>query len=617
MADKMDRNGAAVSHLDNIFLRTKKYQQRAWVTSLMTTLCQLKKGQPALFWLKPGATVDNRRPVFIVSPAVFLLFVPLAFLIVFYFYPLSAIFKLSFAPQGQFNLGALARLVTTTYYVKILWFTVWQAALSTVLTLTLGLPGAYIFARYRFWGKSLLQALTTIPFVLPTIVVANAFAALLGPRGLINEGLMALFNLDDTPIKLQYTIWFILLAHIFYNYTIVLRLVGGFWANLNPRLAEAAQMLGASPWRAFWQVTFPLLMPAIGAAALLVFIFCFTSFGVVMILGGPRFATLEVEIYQQAVNLFNLPLAAALALMQIGFIFGLMLTYTRLQARASRPLSLHSPQSVQRMPRTFGERLLVGGHVALMLTLLVTPLMALAARSLMVEGQFSPVYYLTLLADMPQKRSLFFVPPGEAIINSLGFALSTVGLASTLGLLVALALGRDATKHNPLDAIFMLPLATSAVTLGFGYIITMNAPPFNLRASPLLIVLAHTMVALPFVVRSLLPALRRIQPALREAAAVLGASPGRIWREIDLPIAGRALLVGAVFAFTVSMGEFGATVFIARPDMPTMPTAIFRFFSQPGVLNYGQALAMSTLLMLVCGVGLVAIERFRVGGSEF
>jgi thiamine transport system permease protein len=161
----------------------------------------------------------------------------------------------------------------------------------------------------------------------------------------------------------------------------------------------------------------------------------------------------------------------------------------------------------------------------------------------------------------------------------------------------------------------MLPLATSAVTLGFGYIITFDTPPLNLRTSPLLIVLAHTLVALPFVIRSLLPALRSIQPALREAAAVLGASPLRVWREVDLPIASRALLVGAVFAFTISMGEFGATVFIARPDTPTMPVAIFRFLSQPGALNYGQALAMSTLLMLVCAIGFVVIERFRVGGE--
>jgi len=164
-----------------------------------------------------------------------------------------------------------------------------------------------------------------------------------------------------------------------------------------------------------------------------------------------------------------------------------------------------------------------------------------------------------------------------------------------------------------LDPIFMLPLGTSAVTLGLGYIVALDEPPLNLRTSPLLVVLAHTLVALPFVVRSVLPALRSIHPHLREAAAVLGASPWRVWREVDLPIVARAVLVGAVFAFTISMGEFGATSLIARPERPTMPVAIYRFLARPGTANYGQALAMSTLLMLVCTLGFLAIERFRVG----
>lgn len=577
---------------------------------------------------------------------------PVSFLLLFYFYPLFSILTLSFAPTGYFDLAALQKLVTTGYYLKTLSFTVWQAALSTLLTLGLALPAAYVFARYRFPGKSLLRAVTTIPFVLPTVVVANAFTALLGPRGVINQLLVTLFQFNAPPLQFQHTLGMILLAHVFYNYTIVLRLVSGFWANLNPQLVEAGQLLGASPGRAFRTITLPLLAPAIVAAGMLVFIFSFTSFGVILILGGPRFATLEVEIYRQAVNLFNLPLAAALSLIQIIFIFVLMVTYTRLQARTSRPLSLQSQQSIQRSPTTWRERLLVWGNISFMLLLLGTPLAALVVRSLTVAGQVSLTYYQALFAATHRQQGIFFVPPSEGITNSLVFALSTVALATFLGLLIALALTSPAKhaatrQHQPanlrnsppvprptprplfsrlsslisfsslLDAIFMLPLATSAVTLGFGYIITLNKPPLNLRTSPLLVVIAHTLVALPFVIRSLLPALRSIQPALREAAAILGASPARVWREVDLPISGRALLVGAVFAFTISMGEFGATLFIARPDTPTMPLAIFRFLGQPGALNYGQALAMSTLLMLVCALGFLVIERFRVGNGEF
>jgi len=158
----------------------------------------------------------------------------------------------------------------------------------------------------------------------------------------------------------------------------------------------------------------------------------------------------------------------------------------------------------------------------------------------------------------------------------------------------------------------MLPLGTSAVTLGFGFLVAFDQPPLDLRASPVLIPLAHTLVAFPFVVRSLTPALRSIRPNIRQAAAVLGASPGRVFRLVDLPLIGRALLVAAVFAFTISIGEFGATALIYRPEFPTVPIAIFRYLSQPGGLNYGQALALSTILMVITGGGLLAIERFRV-----
>jgi thiamine transport system permease protein len=150
------------------------------------------------------------------------------------------------------------------------------------------------------------------------------------------------------------------------------------------------------------------------------------------------------------------------------------------------------------------------------------------------------------------------------------------------------------------------------VTLGLRFIVALNRPPLDLRASPVLIPLAHTLVAFPFVVRSLAPALRSIQPRLRQAAAMLGASPGQVLRFIDLPLVGRALLVAATFAFTISLGEFGATALIARPEFPTIPLVIYRFLSQPGALNYGQALALSTILMVVTAAGMLAIERFRI-----
>lgn len=536
--------------------------------------------------------------------------IPLAYLAVFFLYPLVEIFRFSLAPEGALDLRPLRALMADGYYGRVLWFTAWQAAASTALTLVLGLPAAYAFARYSLPGKSLLRAFTTVPFVLPTLVVAAAFTSLLGPRGWLNIWLMGLLGLEQPPIRLVQTIWIILLAHAFYNATIVVRIVGGFWANLDPRLEEAAQVLGANRWRTFRYVTLPLLKPALGAATSLVFLFCFTSFGVILVLGGPRFATLEVEIYRQTVHLFHLPVAAALSIVQMVITLSVMGLYARWQARVSVPLTFRPQRATQRSVRGWRARLLVALSLGALLVILLVPLLSLVGRSLITADGWSLRYYRELFLD--RRGSILFVPPSEAVRNSLAFALVTVGLSLVIGVAGAYLLARPRQGLGAwLDPIFMLPLGTSAVTLGFGFILALDQPPLNLRTSPALVPLAHTLVAFPLVVRSLLPVLRGLNPRWREAAAVLGASPLQVWLGVDLPIVGRAVLVGAAFAFTVSLGEFGATALIARPEFPTMPIAIYRFLGQPGALNYGQALAMSTLLMMVCVASLLFIERFR------
>ena len=367
-----------------------------------------------------------------------LFLIPLAFLGVFFFYPLAAVIRESFAPGGQLNLAPVADLWREPYFGRALWFTTWQATLSTGLTLVLGMPAAFVFARYAFPGKSILRALTAIPFVMPAIVVSAGFAALFGPRGWLNTQLMAWFDLSRPPIRLQQTIWLILLAHAFYNTTIVVRVVGGFWSNLDTKLSEAARVLGGNRPRVFAEITLPLLLPSIAAAGLLIFIFCFTSFGVILILGGPRFATLEVEIYRQAVGLFALPAAAAIGLAQIVITFVIMAIYTRVQARAALPLNLRPAASTAVRPSTPGRIAIVSLVVIGLMLFLVSPLVALAARS------FAPAdplrYYRELFVN--RTSSIFYVPPGAAIRNSLVFASLTTALALFIGTITAWLLVR-------------------------------------------------------------------------------------------------------------------------------------------------------------------------------
>jgi thiamine transport system permease protein len=548
--------------------------------------------------------------------------VPVAFLVLFYFYPLGNILSISFS-RGQRLAGTFLQAITSETARRVLWFTVWQATVSTLLTLLVGLPGAFLLARYDFRGKSLIRALTGIPFVMPTLVVAVAFNALLGARGWFNVALMSLLNISTPPIQFTNTLMAIFVAHVFYNTTIVLRMVGDFWSHLDPRLVYAARSLGANRWRTFRKVTLPLLMPAIAAAALLVFIFDFTSFGVILVLGGPRFATLEVEIYYQTISLFNLPMAAVLSVLQLACTLGLTVLYARLSARVTRPISLRSRRITQRPLQTRQSKLLAAAIILFLIALLIMPLLALATRSFTsvssIPGQAgieTPHLTLQFYRELTinRRESVFYVPPSTAIAVSLIYATITMVFGLALGLPASWLLAQESESSTSrlLDAVLMLPLGTSAVTLGLGYIVTLDRPPIDLRASPILVPIAHTLVALPFVVRSLVPALRSIQPRLRQAAGTLGASPGRVLLYIDLPLVGRALLVAATFAFSISLGEFGATALIARPEYPTIPIAIYRYISQPGPLNYGQALALSTILMVVTAIGMLGIERFRI-----
>ncbi|AXQ54465.1 ABC transporter permease [Streptomyces koyangensis] len=526
--------------------------------------------------------------------------VPVVFFGIFFAYPVAAIVGRGLRQDGMWQFGALGDVLGDPGIGQVLWFTLWQALASTGLTLVVAMPAAYVFARLEFPGKSLLRAVVTVPFVLPTVVVGTAFLALLGRGGMLD---------DLWGLRLDTTVWAILLAHVFFNYAVVVRTVGGLWAQLDPRQEEAARMLGASRFRAWRTVTLPALGPAVAAAALMVFLFTFTSFGVVQILGGPGFATLEVEIYRQTAQLLDLPTAAVLTLVQFAAVGAILAVHAWTVRRRETALSLvDAAYAVRRVVGT-GQRLLLGFVLATVAVLILLPLGVLVERALDAPGGYGLGYFRAL---MSADGGAFLVPPIDAVANSLQYAAVATLIALLVGGLAAAALTRRAGRFTRgFDALLMLPLGVSAVTVGFGFLIALDRPPLDLRASWILVPLAQALVGVPFVVRTMLPVLRAVDSRLREAAAVLGASPWRAWREVDLPLVRRALLVAAGFAFAVSLGEFGATVFIARPDNPTLPVAVARLLGRAGDLNYGQAMALSTILMIVCVVSLLLLERVR------
>ena len=497
---------------------------------------------------------------------------PLAFLAVFFVLPVAGIVGRGFAPDGHLDVAGVLEVLGRPRVHRVLWFTVWSAALATVVTVLLGVPVAFVLYRLRFAGRGLLRAFVLMPFVMPTVVVGVAFRTLLASSGPLGG-----LGLYGTPVA-------IIAAMVFFNLAVVVRTVGSLWAGIDRRREEAAAALGASPLQVLRTVTLPALLPGIVSAASVVFLFCATAFGVVLTLGGLRYATVETEIYLLTTQLLDLQGAAALSVLQLVVVSVLLYGAQRTRARREHALDRTGERDATRRPRR--RDLPVLALTTLVLGLVAAPLLTLLLRSLRVGDTWGLAHYRDLTGT--GQGSALLVPVSTALANSWRVAVDATLLAMLLGVLVSLAVSRRPRARSGrravalLDSVFMLPLGVSAVTLGFGFLVTLDRPPLDLRSSAVLVPIAQAMVALPLVVRTLVPVLGSLEPRQRQAAASLGASPLRLALSVDLPVLWRPLVAATGFAFAVSLGEFGATSFLARPENPTLPVVIYQLVLASG-----------------------------------
>jgi thiamine transport system permease protein len=477
----------------------------------------------------------------------------------------------------------------------IVWFTAWQAAASTVLTLVVGTLPAYVLARYSFRGRRMLMAATTVPFVLPTVVVGAAFLALL-------------------PDRWHGTAQAMILAHVFFNVAVVVRLVGSMIAVIPHDLVSAARTLGASPQRAARLVMLPILRPALWSAAAVIFLFSFTSFGVAKLLGGPTHPTLEVEIARRATQLGDVGGAAALSALQLGLLV-IVIAWTSWRQRRTA-LELHGA-ATPRSPRDRRERALVATVIAAVAVLVGAPIVALVSRSFDVGNGWSLSAWSKLGTADGRPGSGLGVDPVASIAASLKFAVVAALVATAIGFVAATAIASSPRLGRLLDVSLMLPLGTSAVTIGLGMLITFDTSPFDWRAQWWIVPLGHALVAVPFVVRAMLAVLRAIPRDLRAAAATLGATPIQAWWQVDARALRRPLLAGAGFSAAISLGEFGATTILSRSGTETLPIAIGRLLGRAGALPRAQAFAMATiLLVLSTAIVMVSGTHERIGTSD-
>lgn len=527
---------------------------------------------------------------------------PVLVLGVLFLLPVAGMLAEGFVVDGRFAPGAVLEVLARPRVRRVAWFTVWTSGLATVLAVVLGLPAAYALHRLALPGRAAVRAALLVPFVLPTVVVGVAFRQLLG-----EGGPLGFLGLDGTPIA-------IVCGLVFFNVAVVVRTVGVAWESLDPRPGQAAAALGATPWQVLRTVTLPALRPAIVGAASIVFLFCATAFGIVLTLGGVRHATIETEIYLLTTTVFDLQAAAALSVLQIVAVLGLLALSARLRATPD-PTTQRAVTPVRAVRRSDAPVVVA---TLLVLVAMLLPILTLVLGSLSVGDGWGLANYRALTTTGDDQALL--VPVTTALATSLRTAVDATWMALLVGGAVSLIVTRrshfvaERRLRSTLDGLFMLPLGVSAVTLGFGFLITLDEPPLDLRDSPLLVPMAQALVALPLVVRTLTPVLGGIDDQQRQAAASLGASPWRTLLTVDLPVVWKPMLAASGFAFAASLGEFGATSFLARDTDPTLPVVIFRLIGHPGEMNYGMALAASVVLAVATAAVMLAVERLRVPG---
>lgn len=515
--------------------------------------------------------------------------VPIGFLVVFFCWPVLALINRA-RQTGESS--SIRDTLERTNAWHLLGFTLGQAALSTLLAIIVAAPIVWLVARVDVPGPRVLMVIVTVPFVLPTVVVGVAFRAVFdGPLAFLGwqQGL--------API---------LVAHIFLNVAVVVRVVAAAWRSVDDRAFDAARTLGATPLRAFVGIVLPRLLPALAGAAALVFLFCSTSFGVIIVLGNGELQTLETEIYTRAISYFQISDAVVLSMLQVIVVLAALGLVRVFSATGGASASVGASRRAGRRRRPSGLTAVAASLVGLWVSLwLIAPICVLAIWSIRPDphGPFTLAGYRNLAV------SVNGVTPLASLRYSMVSAVVAGLLALVIGTLGAIVIARGSRRIAALgNVVAMLPLGISAVTVGFGYLIVLAALPRSLRDSPMVIPAVQSLIAIPVVIRIVVPALQAIGERVREAAMTLGASPLTVLRTVELPMISRSLGAAAGFAFVMALGEFGATGFLASANTTTVPVLIGSSLNKPGADNLATAMACAMLLVAATTLAVIVIE---------
>jgi iron(III) transport system permease protein len=537
-----------------------------------------------------------------------------AFLLLFVLYPLTRIFYDAFTTEaGRFTLGNFQDFLTDRFYLRSLWNSLVLGAAAVVTTSVIGIGVAFLIVRYEFPGRNLFSYLTMLPMILPPLVGVLGFVFILGRAGTVNVILMDWFGMHK-PINFMYGMQGVLLVETVHLFPLMTLSVLDALSKVDPSLEEAAQGMGAKGWRRFWDVTLPLTTPGYVSGALLVFIWTFADFITPLVVGVQDLLAVQaylniVQFVDRRIFRMGIVISALLVLLAIFFVLAAR------QYVAIKDYSSLAYSKVERRRLGPVKRWLAVGCLAALLFVSFAPqvgvLFAAVGRGWSLTP--FPVHYTLEFFEQVSIESPKF------IVNSFVFCGIAVAMCLAIGVPMAWILGRTrAPGRGAMDALTTLILAIPGTAVGIAYIRAFNYPlPFvevPLTSMWFILPLVLAVRRLPYTVRGSYSSLLLVHPSMEEAAANVGASRLRTFRDITVPLVWKGIFVGALFSFITSIQEASATIFLTLGGWEMIPFGIFTFYIAG---SQSQAAALGVILIVLCAASLYLANRIagaRVGG---
>ena len=538
-----------------------------------------------------------------------LFLITLGYLILFFYYPLLTILKEAFLSQNIVTLEGFYKILAKPTFLVAFQFTIIESILSTILSIVMGLPIAYLFSKYDFKGRNILNAFILVPFVLPGIVVGFSFLLLLGPDGIIPTFLNSVLNLNWGVREWGFIA--IIFAHAFYNSPLVAVMTHSVWSRVDPEIEEAAEILGVHGYKKFIKVTLPLISPGIFSSGLLTFIFCFTSFEVVLLLGSFRYRTLEVEIYTLFKTILDFQGAAVVSIIQLLFIIVLTFVYIKSLNKYAKVKKIGRTE-IQPREKLFTKSVPLSKLLLIIYAIFYVVFLGIPLAIPIIYSFFDPVKNVLTFIGYTRLFSTIENPylgsaPIVAPINTLAFSAVNAIIATFLGVVSAYVMGESSRGSTVFNIAILLPLATSRITIGFGMILAFGSIGFLYSDTRPLIISSYVIMAYPFTTRSTLNGLSKLDPTLLESAEILGAHGWNRFLKVDLPILAPSIAVGAALAFATGLGEFAATSILYRRNFPTLTVLMYLMITGR---RFIVASAAATILILMSFAAFLIIMRF-------